>query len=78
MLLIPKGYISGFSQPIPEDYEDPTGGGLLAAGLAVDTNLDRTYVSLPASGVVRVFGDRAGGCVKPFELEGDIIVETGP
>ncbi|MDH3676259.1 MAG: hypothetical protein OES12_12255, partial [Anaerolineae bacterium] len=78
VLLIPKGYRSGFGQPIPENYEDPTGGGLLAAGIGIDTNIDRTYVSLPPSSVVRVFGDRAGGCVRPFSTASGIVVGSGP
>jgi hypothetical protein len=78
VLLIPKGYDSGFGQPVPDDYADPTGGGLLAAGIAVNTFLDRTYVTLPPSGLVRVFGDRDGACVKPFQVQGGITVEVGP
>jgi hypothetical protein len=78
VLLIPKGYRSGFGQPIPEDYEDPTRGGLLAAGIGLDPNIDRTYVTLPAGGVVRVFGDRTGGWVKPFHAASEIFVGSGP
>jgi YVTN family beta-propeller protein len=78
VLLIPKGYSSGFNQPIPDDYDDPSGGGLLGAGIAVNTVIDRTYVSLPASNAVRVFGDRDDGCVKLFNLDSDIIVVPGP
>jgi hypothetical protein len=50
----------------------------LAAGIAVNTFLDRTYVTLPPSGLVRVFGDRDGACVKPFQVQGGITVEVGP
>jgi hypothetical protein len=77
ILLIPKGYSSGFNLPVPDDYDDPSGGGLLGAGIAVNTLIDRTYVGLPASNAVRVFGDRDGGCVKPFKLDSDIIVTPG-
>ncbi|MCB0155948.1 MAG: hypothetical protein KDF65_14225 [Anaerolineae bacterium] len=78
VLLIPKGFAGGFSRPIPVAYDDPTGGGLLAAGIGVDTNLDRTYVSLPGSDLVRVFGDRNGGCPTSFKYEGEFIIERGP
>jgi YVTN family beta-propeller protein len=78
VLLIPKGYPSGFHQPLPDDYNDLSGGGLLGAGIGVDTELDRTYVSLPASNAVRVFGDRDEECVKPFNLESTILVLSGP
>jgi YVTN family beta-propeller protein len=78
VLLIPKGYRSGFSRPVPDDYEDPTGGGLISAGIAVDTVIDRTYVSLPASAAVRVFGDRDGACVLPFLADDKSIVVSGP
>jgi YVTN family beta-propeller protein len=77
VLLIPKGYVSGFNQPIPDDYDDPSGGGLLGAGIAVNTVIDRTYISLPASNAVRVFGDREGGCVKPFNSDSDIFIVSG-
>jgi YVTN family beta-propeller protein len=73
VLLIPKGYRSGFNQPTPDTYDDPSGGGLLSAGVAVNTVIDRAYVSLPASNAVRVFGDRNGACVLPF-LTGDKII----
>jgi hypothetical protein len=69
---------SGFGQPTSEDYDDPTGGGLLAAGIGIDTNIDRTYVSLPPSGVVRVFGDLAGGRVRPFSTASETFVGPGP
>jgi YVTN family beta-propeller protein len=78
VLLIPKGYVSGFNQPLPDDYADPNGGGLLGASIAVNPVIDRTYVGLPASAVVRVFGDRNGGCVKPFNVDRDIIVVPAP
>lgn len=78
VLLIPKGYVSGFNQPLPDDYDDPSGGGLIGAGVAVNTVIDRAYVSLPASNAVRVFGDRDGGCVRAFELERNTIVVSGP
>lgn len=74
ILLIPKGYSAGFSTPIPNDYADPTGGGLLSAGVAVNSQLNRVYVSLPAANAVRVFGDRDGGCLVPFRTGDDFSV----
>ena len=78
ILLIPKGYRSGFSLPIPNNYADPTGGGLLAAGISINTQLDRTYISLPASGAVRVFGDRDGGCTQPFKPGHGLLITSEP
>lgn len=58
ILLIPKGYSSGFNKASFNNFDtDSTGQGFQHAGLAVNPLTNRVYVSLSSVGAVRVLAD---------------------
>jgi uncharacterized repeat protein (TIGR01451 family) len=75
VLLIPKGYTGGFfDDPVPDPPSGQTiNDDLRSAGVAVNTAIDRVYVSLPYNNAVRVIADAEAKCfVVPFKQGQDI------
>lgn len=79
ILLIPKGYSSGFNKASFNNFDtDSIGQGFQHAGLAVNSLTNRVYVSLSSVGAVRVLAD-GDPCFPTIRGSMDVIpVWPGP